>query len=232
MIVGVSKDPFTITNRGLLKFDFTGIPTNATITGVSLTVTIFRSNTEPADYDLNRVLVDWSELETTWNNRSASTPWLVGGGLSGVEYVSAPSVTAQVDETIFSSAGMVSDVQLWLNHPATNYGWMLIATGEKLGTGKQIGSRESDQPPILTVEYETFVPAIPPVIFGTSVEEDGFHFSFNAESNRTYSVEFRDALSAGSWNPLTNIPALPVAGVINVTTTISSPTRFFRVRTP
>jgi hypothetical protein len=176
--------------------------------------------------------VDWSELEATWNSRFASTPWLAGGGLSGVEYVPTASVTAQVDETIFSSAGMISDVQLWLNDPGTNYGWMLLATGEKLGTGKQLGSRESDLPPILTVEYEILPHAIPPTIFGTALATEGFQFSFNAESNRTYFIEFRNALAAGNWNLLTNIPAQPANGIVNITNSISSPARFFRVGTP
>jgi hypothetical protein len=232
LIVGVSKDPFTVTNRGVLKFDLSSIPTNATVIGASLRTTIYRSNTGPANYDLNRLLVDWSEYEVTWNHRNASTPWSVGGGLTGVDYVTAPSVTAPVDEGDFGSSGMVSDVQLWVRNAGTNYGWILMATGEALGTGKQLGSRESDFPPTLTVDYTLTPPTTQPALFDAAATENEFRFSFNAESNRDYVIEFRDALANGGWNSLTNISALPTNLIITVTNPISSVTRFYRARTP
>jgi len=232
LIVGNSKEPFTVHNRGLLKFDLTSIPTNATITGVTLTVMIFRSNTDVSNYDLNRVLVDWNEYEATWNNRSASTPWLAGGGQSGSEYVSIASVTAPVDDTIFSSAGMISDVQLWVRNSATNFGWIILPTGDLAATGKQLGSRESEYTSALTVKYTLTPPAIPPLLFEAALVENGFRFSFNAESNRSYVVEFCDALGTNNWNTLTNIPAQPGNGVITITNAVSSSERYYRVRTP
>jgi hypothetical protein len=230
LLGGVSKEPFTVTNRILLKFDLSGIPTNATVTGVSLATAIFRSNTGPADYDLNRLLVDWSEEAATWGNRKASTPWNIGGGQSGIEYVATASVTAPIDDGMFSSAGMVSDVQLWLKNPGTNFGWIMSATGEPQGTGKQLGSRESSQPPILTVDYTLSSPVPPQVLFDASIAGSEFYFSFNVESNRAYGVEFIDENLAGEWVSLTNIPTLPANAVITVTNSISSSARFFRVR--
>ena len=232
LLVGVSKSPFTVTNRMLLKFDFSGIPTNATVTGVTLTLTIFRSNTGPANGDLNRLLVDWNEYEVTWNDRKASTPWHAGGAESGTEFVPAASVTTQIDETIFSSPGMVADVQLWVDNPGTNYGWIMMATGEPEGTGKQIGSRESDYSPILVVDYTLSPPAASPVLFGMAASESAFHFSLNTQSNLSYSIEFRDSLGDGDWNLLTNIPAQPADAIITVTNPVSSATRYFRARVP
>jgi hypothetical protein len=232
LLIGNAKEPFVLHNRALLKFDLTGIPTNATVTGASLTVVIFRSNTDLADFDLNRVLVDWSEYEVTWNKRSAATPWLAGGGQSGTEFVAAASVTATVDDTLFSSPGMVSDVQLWVRNSATNFGWIMLPTGNLGGTGKQLGSRESEFTSVLTVEYTLTPPASPPVLFGAAKVANGFRFSFNAQSNRPYAVEFRDTLGAGNWNTLTNIPALPIDGIVDITNAVSSTDRYFRVRTP
>jgi hypothetical protein len=232
LLVGNAKEPFVVRNRALLKFDLTAIPTNATVTAVSLTVVIFRSNTDVSEFDLNRVLVDWNEYEATWKNRSASILWLSGGGQSGADYVAAASVSAPVDDTLFSSPEMVSDVQLWVRNAGTNFGWMMLPTGDLAGTGKQLGSRESEYTPTLTVEYTLTPPANPPVLFGTCPVENGIRFSFNAESNRTYAVEFCDALASNSWNILTNIPAQPVDGTITITNAVSSTERYFRVRTP
>src|SRR5437870_754338 len=58
------------------------------------------------------------------------------------------------------------------------------------------------------------------------------HFSFNADSNRTYAVEKRGSVSAGTWATLTNIPAQPSAATINVADALSPTNAFYRVRTP
>jgi hypothetical protein len=57
-------------------------------------------------------------------------------------------------------------------------------------------------------------------------------FSFNAESNRTYAVEFRSAVDTGTWGTLTNIQAQPAPATIDVADTISGVDRFYRIRTP
>jgi hypothetical protein len=232
LIVGNSKEPFTVHNRALLKFDLTSIPTNATVTSVNLTVIIFRSNTDVSLYDLNRVLVDWDEYQASWNNRSASTPWLAGGAQSGTEYVADASVSSPVDDTVFSSAGMVSDVQLWVRNSATNFGWIMLPTGNLSATGKQLGSRESEYTSVLTVEYTLTPPINPPVLFGTALAENGFRFSFNATSNLAYAVEFCDTLAVSNWNTLTNISAQPVDAIIDITNAVSSTQRYYRVRIP
>jgi hypothetical protein len=232
LLAGNAKEPFVLHNHALLKFDLSTIPTNAIVTGVSLSVVIFRSNTDVANFDLNRVLVNWSEYEATWNNRSASTPWLAGGAQSGTEYVAAPSVTSAVDDAVFSSPGMIADVQLWVGNAATNFGWIILPTGDLAGTGKQLGSRESDYASVLTVDYTLTPPAKPLVLFGSALIENGFCFSFNAESNHAYTVEFRDGFAGSNWNTLTNISAQPTDGIIAITNAISSTERYYRVRKP
>ena len=131
---------------------------------------------------------------------------------------------------------------MWVSNPGTNFGWILIAAGDVDGisdadidgTGKEVYSRESDHSPTLTVEYSLYSPpaATPPLIFGTALVGNEFRFSLNVESNRFYSVEFRDSLAATNWDLLTTIPAQPVNGIITITNTISSTERYFRARTP
>ena len=75
-------------------------------------------------------------------------------------------------------------------------------------------------------------PATPPDIFGVALTGNQIRFSFNAESNRTYAVEFKDALTNGTWDVLTNIPVLPAPATLQITNVISTPQRFFRARTP
>jgi hypothetical protein len=110
----------------------------------------------------------------------------------------------------------------------------MLATGDHIATGKKIGSRESEFSPVLTVEYSLAPPvsAAAPTIFGTAMIGNAFRFSFNAESNRPYAVEFRDSLAISNWTLLTNISASPVNRIINITNPIISTERYFRTGTP
>ena len=113
----------------------------------------------------------------------------------------------------------------------------MIATDEAPATGKLVGSREDPDPahtPRLIVNYSvaSTPPPAQPVLFATALVGNGIRFSFNAESNRTYAVEFRNSLTSGTWNVLTNIAAQPVASTIHITNVISSTERYFRARTP
>jgi hypothetical protein len=227
-------------NRGLFKFSFTEIPTNALITSAALRLVVTQTGRPPADYDLKRLLTSWAEAQASWNVRSNSTPWNAGGAQSGTDYVSTPSATAALGDTgntnEFTSPQLAADVQMWVLNPVTNFGWILIATGELPGTGKQVGSRENpSNEPVLIIGYtlpELPAPAAPPTIFGTARDGDNIRFSFNAQSNRTYAVEFRDSLTVSNWSVLTNIPALPANATVQITNTVDSAQRYFRARTP
>jgi hypothetical protein len=83
-------------------------------------------------------------------------------------------------------------------------------------------------------KIQTNVPALAarPTISQPAVAGDRFRFTFNAESNRTYSVEFRSMQSEGSWSVLTNIPIQPAATDIPVEDLITTEDRSYRVRTP
>ena len=84
-----------------------------------------------------------------------------------------------------------------------------------------------------TVTGTGFVPAPPaaPVLTNLLVAGNRFLFSFDAESNRTYTVLFASALD-GSWLTLTNIPAQPAATSLSVADAISSDVRLYQVKTP
>jgi len=227
----------TVHNRGLFKFDLSNLPANAVITDATLRLTVIQSGTPDASYDLNRLLVDWSETNATWNNRLASTPWTNPGGAPNSDYVLNASATATLqstgDSTDFSSAGLVSDVQAWLDNPGTNFGWMLIATGDAQGTGKQVASREEgDAAPLLIIQYTVQSQAVPPVLTNVSVASNQFQFSFNAQSNRTYAVEFAGSLPNTNWSVLTNIPPNAAAGPVSISDPLTESNRFYRVRTP
>ena len=233
--IGVAKNG-GVHNRGLLRFDLTGIPANASINSVTLSITVTTDPTSPANFDLKRVLQNWDESQVTWNNRLDSTPWGIGGGLSGTDFFAVASATTQLSAGVktFDSGGLISDVGAWVSDPTSNHGWILMANNEATaGTGKQFASREDpDNTPVLTVDYDVPPPPASPNITAVALVGNQIRFSFFAEAEVGYSVDFRDSLTSGDWSLLTTIPASPDEGTVDITNTISSTERYFRVRTP
>jgi hypothetical protein len=77
-----------------------------------------------------------------------STFWTTAGG----DYVNSPSASLSVNKLsvtpsanvyTWQSAGMVADVQGWLNNPATNFGWILIGDESVSRTTRRFASRET-----------------------------------------------------------------------------------------
>lgn len=82
----------TVTNyikRSILEFDISGLPAGITLVSAKLQLWYrFYSETNPDGktvwaYKLTRT--DWVELQATWNDYKAATPWTAGGG----DYVTA-----------------------------------------------------------------------------------------------------------------------------------------------
>ena len=86
--------------------------------------------------------------DATWNERHFnSTPWAAPGGIAGADYANDPSANTSVGGVGSylwgSSTELISDAQLWLADPATNFGFILVCQAEGLpGTGRRFASRE------------------------------------------------------------------------------------------
>jgi hypothetical protein len=85
-----------------------------------------------------------------------TTTWTTPGG----DYVATPSATQSANINpqylTWSSAGLVSDVQGWVNNPTTNFGWMIVGDESTNGTSRLFVSSESPHTayrPALTVVY-------------------------------------------------------------------------------
>lgn len=240
--------------RALLRFDIAGrVPVGATINSAQLTLTVINVsgvNGPNSTFDLHRVLAGWGEGagddrvgslaqagDATWSHRLApNTAWSSAGG----DYLGTASANLSVaglGNYIFSAAGMAADVQMWLDNPAANFGWLLRSQAETtLGTIRRFAGRTSPaNAPVLVVDYSLTappLPAVPPVLSGLVQVGNEIQFSFDAQSNRTYAVEFRDTLGFTNWSVLTNIPALPEDATIHITNGIAGSERYFRARTP
>ena len=169
-------------NRALLQFDVASvIPSGAQITSVDLQVEVLRRPSdgfEVSFFGLHRVLRPWGEGSTipvgnpgglgapaapgdaTWLYRFAfNETWAAPGGAPDIDYVNTLSSSAFVyglgTYHFEGSQDMISDVQSWLDHPESNFGWMLMCETEELPfTARRFGSRENpNSAPVLTIEF-------------------------------------------------------------------------------
>ncbi len=227
-------------SRALVQFDFSSIPSNAVISSAALTVSVSSVPPTPVNsmFDMRTVQVSWTSNSVTWNNRTSSATWAAAGGVIGSDFSSRVSQTnyfgsSAGNYTFVSNSNLVADVQTWLQNPGTNYGWVMISESQGTAyTVRAISSIEdtAGTPPSLAIQYT--VPAAPPTITPSSPANGVFQFSFNAESNRTYAVQYIGGFPGVSWNTLTNFSAVPTATNFVVTDSYTASNRFYRVQTP
>lgn len=168
--------------RALLKFDLSGIPSNATITSATLKLSCNRLARASAGISFHKVTSDWGEgssnangqegsgatattNDATWANRFfPGFNWTNAGG----DFVSTPTgtigtVVAGVNDLAGNSESMlVSDIQGFVTNSATNFGWIVLGSNENQNqSALRFGSRENPgttERPSLEVTYTTTLP--------------------------------------------------------------------------
>jgi hypothetical protein len=161
--------------RALLRFDVAAaLPPGSMVTSVELRLVNSKTLvTLPKPATLHRVLQAWGEGDSdaageegegafaapgdaTWTQRFfPATAWPAGG-----DFVTTPSATADVgpvgDYAWLSTPELVADVQLWLDQPATDHGWVLRGAEGPQQSSKRFNSREHPDVatrPVLRIEY-------------------------------------------------------------------------------
>jgi len=161
--------------RGLIAFNVSSIPANATITGATLSMFLFQSGPgfNSGDVSVSKVLRNWGEGESnagepggggiqaepgdaTWiHTFYSSALWTTpGGDFSATASATTPITTASMTYS-WSSSGLIADVQSWVSTPATNFGWVIRGNEIDSGTAHRFNSGDNtSNPPQLTVTYE------------------------------------------------------------------------------
>lgn len=145
--------------RGLLAFDLSSIPAGSTVTGAVLRLNVSQTISGPALVSLHRVLADWGEGasdalasegggaaaqagDATWIHTFSPTDvWATAGGDFDPSASATTSVAGLAAYT-WQGAGMVADLQAWLDAPSTNYGW-LVRGDETTMSAKRFDSRQN-----------------------------------------------------------------------------------------
>jgi len=185
MFVGVTRQGYSFgARRALCKFDVAAaVPAGATITSVNISLAVTRSRGTTINIGAHRLLSSWGESysragdtsggsgdiarpgDATWIHRFASNTAPVLWNSAGGDFVSTASATAAVGAALgrynWSSAGLISDVQMWLNDPNTNAGWLFKSNEQGTYLARRFGTREDieSQRPVLTIQYTIPAPA-------------------------------------------------------------------------
>jgi len=108
--------------RGVIRFDLSDIPTEATV--VSATLFLYPGNlqAEQVTY-LYRITTDWAEETVTWNS-----PWTTPGG----DFDSSIAYATFIPQRSYCyiSIDLTALAQLWVTGQYPNYGVFLYSTGK------------------------------------------------------------------------------------------------------
>ena len=136
--VGERNDQANSTQRGLLKFDLSGIPSGSTVNSATLTLRlIFDASSNTRTYRVFRVLRAWVEAEATWNIYSTGNNWGTAmcantstdreaTNIGSVSFTSTESIPSTKDFTLTAS-----DIEEMLDGGIfTNNGFLIKADTE------------------------------------------------------------------------------------------------------
>lgn len=182
MFAGRSNQPANSIRRGLIAFDIAAnIPSGATILGVSLTLNMSQQPGfagGPEAISPHRVLADWGEGtsiapgnegggasatagDATWLHRSFNTSfWTAPGGDLEASPSGSQTVAGIGTYTWESTLDMVADVQLWLDTPSSNHGWMIVGNEAGSQTAKRFDTKENINPDVRPQLHVSFFPPV------------------------------------------------------------------------
>ena len=159
--------------RGLIAFDLSSIPTNAIVTGATLTMYLSNTHGGTQTVTLSTVSQNWGEgasdagdpggsgtqaapNDATWVYTFYNTSsWTnLGGDFSGLASASTMVSGAGVNYT-WTGSGLLADVQGWVSNPGMNHGWVVRGNEVTAGAAQGFNSTQNKtNKPQLTVVYQ------------------------------------------------------------------------------
>lgn len=181
--------------RSLIRFPFTDIPTNATVTEAKFTITTQDSGTSP-NIEVRRCLQPWTETGASWTTYDGTNNWGTAGAKGGgtdfdIADLNSIAITTGAADTAYTHT-ITGTVQNWVDETNDNNGFLLFEPGATGGVDfhSSDGSTKAYHP---FIEVWYTVPAIGYAVNATSVSGGvqafwpKFGTALNADGTRTYS---------------------------------------------
>ncbi|QQS08695.1 MAG: multicopper oxidase family protein [Phycisphaerales bacterium] len=184
IITGTTGSIFTelLSRNGLIKFDLSSIPSNATVISATLTLRLLETNDSASrGVSIYRVTQSWGEAgsnavgdeytgaaaqitDANWTVRSFPfTAWSTPGGAFATP-ASATTTVSTILNTFhdFTGSQVAANVQQWIQNPSQNHGWIILSSNALGGNAlRGFGSRNNPtrgNQPVLEVQYQV-IPA-------------------------------------------------------------------------
>ena len=119
--------------NGLVEFDLSTLPADATITGAILELFLTNDGSNAVQVDVHRVSRSWVENGATWNRYDGTNNWSTAGG--DYDAAAAASTIVPTGNNTWHQWDITTLVSDWLTNTSPNYGLML----------RQIGARDRVQ---------------------------------------------------------------------------------------
>lgn len=133
--VGKNLTAASYVYRGLIKFDLSSIPSNATVSAATLSLYYYAGTDGVANtIKLYRQLKDWSEYYACWTYYKNATAWTTEGGFDSNDCEQSEiGSTGEISDVNYGWKNIsltASKVQEWISGTLTNNGLLLKATDE------------------------------------------------------------------------------------------------------
>jgi DNA/RNA endonuclease YhcR with UshA esterase domain len=175
-----------LVRRGLIKFDVSTIPSNATITNVKLTLQCIKTSSGTKTVTLHKANADWGEgasnegpgtgsnqgngaaamtNDATWVHTFFNTSnWTTMGGDFDATSSASTSVN-NLGSYDWTGGTLVADVQAWVSGSVTNNGWLVKGAEGSGKSTKHFATKEfgtTSQRPVLEITYT--MPTTPDIV--------------------------------------------------------------------
>jgi PKD repeat protein len=201
--------------RGLIRFDLSDIPVDATITSATLDLyfypncCIFHHYGDNGWY-IRKVTGPWGEHTATWNNQPAS---------SGDGQIELPPSTDSLQN--YTGIDLTQFVREWVANPASNNGFICQIKTEEIYRSVTLGFSESPDPaarPRLSITWSGCTPAT--AAFTESVHFLHADFTDQTQGALSWNWSFGDGTTSSLQNPGHDYPD-PGIYKVSLTTTDS-----------
>ena len=155
-------------DRQIHSFDVSSIPSNATINSATISFYVYNVTGGTPNVNCYRILTQWDELQSSYNNRLTGTAWGTPGLLSGTDYAAtAIASSGNITGAMWANFTITSTVQAWVNGSQNNYGVMYrLSSAGHLYTRMSEYTVDTSQRPKLVVNYTSG--GVPDLVITTS----------------------------------------------------------------
>ena len=148
--------------RALLRFDLAAVPPGSVVSDASLRLECTRVPIDSTfTISVHRVTADWGEAgstapgeegqggaaepgDATWTHRvNGSALWATPGGDFEAPSRDTREVTGVGPYTWGPTESLIADVQVWVDDPSSNHGWMLRGEEPEVASAKRFASRQN-----------------------------------------------------------------------------------------